>query len=165
MFNYYTEKKAKKDDEPKISSYAYGKDYHLVIKEKLRELLSRIKNLVGDVNGRVFVDSAPVMERVWAEKSGLGWIGKNTNLINKKSGSFFWGGLCFGIHQETVQRRLGPEPPPRQAVRILSGNPYVVVFLICFLNIVNIVCSSSSSTIQRFLREIKFNHVLTPFNQ
>ena len=90
LFNYYTEKKAKKDDEPKISSYAYGKDYHLVIKEKLRELLSRIKNLVGDVNGRVFVDSAPVMERVWAEKSGLGWIGKNTNLINKKTGSFFF---------------------------------------------------------------------------
>ena len=90
LFNYYTEKKAKKDHEPKISSYAYGKDYHFIIKEKLRELLSRIKNLVGDVNGRVFVDSAPVMERVWAKKSGLGWIGKNTNLINKKTGSFFF---------------------------------------------------------------------------
>ena len=90
LFNYYTEKKDKKDYEPKISSYAYGKDYHFVIKEKLRELLSRIKNLVGDVNGRVFVDSAPVMERAWAKKSGLGWIGKNTNLINKKAGSFFF---------------------------------------------------------------------------
>ena len=89
LFNYYTEKKAKKDHEPKISSYAYGKDYHFVIKEKLRELLSRIKNLVGDVNGRVFVDSAPVMDKAWAKKSGLGWIGKNTNLINKKTGSFF----------------------------------------------------------------------------
>ena len=89
LFNYYTEKKAKKDYEPKISSYAYGKDYHFVIKEKLKKLLSRIKNLVGDVNGRVFVDSAPVMERAWAKKSGLGWIGKNTNLINKKAGSFF----------------------------------------------------------------------------
>ncbi len=90
LFNYYTEKKAKKDHEPKISSYAYGKDYHIVIKEKLRELLLRIKNLVGDVNGRVFVDSAPVMDKAWAKKSGLGWIGKNTNLINKKTGSFFF---------------------------------------------------------------------------
>ena len=90
LFNYYTKKKPKKDHEPKISSYAYGKDYHLVVKDKLRELLLRIKNLVGDVNGRVFVDSAPVMDRVWAKKSGLGWIGKNTNLISKKSGSFFF---------------------------------------------------------------------------
>ena len=90
LFNYYTEKKYKKNQEPKISSYAYGKDYHFVVKEKLRELLSRIKNLVGDINGRVFVDSAPVMDRAWAKKSGLGWIGKNTNLINKKTGSFFF---------------------------------------------------------------------------
>ena len=90
LFNYYTKKKPKKDHEPKISSYAYGKDYHLVVKDKLRELLLRIKNLVGDVNGRVFVDSAPVMDRVWAKKSGLGWIGKNTNLISKKTGSFFF---------------------------------------------------------------------------
>ena len=90
LFNYYTKKKPKKDHEPKISSYAYGKDYHLVVKDKLRELLLRIKNLVGDVNGRVFVDSASVMDRVWAKKSGLGWIGKNTNLISKKTGSFFF---------------------------------------------------------------------------
>ena len=90
LFNYHTEKKIKKDCEPKISSYAYGKDYHFVVKDKLKELLSRIKNLVGDVNGRVFVDSAPIMERAWAKKSGLGWIGKNTNLINKKVGSFFF---------------------------------------------------------------------------
>ena len=90
LFNYHTEKKIKKDHEPKISSYAYGKDYHFVVKDKLKELLSRIKNLVGDVNGRVFVDSAPIMERAWAKKSGLGWIGKNTNLINKKVGSFFF---------------------------------------------------------------------------
>ena len=90
LFNYLTKKKPKKDHEPKISSYAYGKDYHLVVKDKLRELLLRIKNLVGDVNGRVFVDSAPVMDRVWAKKSGLGWIGKNTNLISKKTGSFFF---------------------------------------------------------------------------
>ena len=90
LFNYYTEKKAKNDHEPKISSYAYGKDYHFVIKARLRELLSRIKNLVGDINGRVFVDSAPIMDKAWAKKSGLGWIGKNTNLINKKTGSFFF---------------------------------------------------------------------------
>ncbi|HLG35359.1 MAG TPA: tRNA epoxyqueuosine(34) reductase QueG [Bacteroidia bacterium] len=75
---------------PKISKYAYGKDYHFVIKEKLKELLHFIRKKTGDVNGRCFVDSAPVLERAWAAKSGLGWIGKNSNLINKQSGSFFF---------------------------------------------------------------------------
>jgi epoxyqueuosine reductase len=75
---------------PKIAKYAYGKDYHEVIKDKLKSLLQSIKENIGEVNGRGFVDSAPVLERSWATKSGLGWIGKNGNLINKQSGSFFF---------------------------------------------------------------------------
>jgi epoxyqueuosine reductase len=77
-------------DVPKISSYAYGKDYHEVIRERLNFLLLQIKNNIGDVHGRGFVDSAPVLERSWAVKSGLGWIGKNGNMINKQNGSFFF---------------------------------------------------------------------------
>jgi len=76
--------------EVKISKYAYGKDYHFVIKEKLNELVAFINANIGDVNGRVFVDSAPVMDKAWAKRSGLGWMGKNTNLINKHQGSFFF---------------------------------------------------------------------------
>ena len=90
-YNYYTEKTSK-DSNFKISKYAYGNDYHFVIKNKLKDLFEYIKEKTGDINGRVFVDSAPVLERAWAKKSGLGWIGKNTNLISKKNGSFFF--LC-----------------------------------------------------------------------
>jgi len=75
---------------PKVSKYAYGKDYHLVIRKKLLSLLQEIKEKIGDIQGRGFVDSAPVLERTWAVRSGLGWIGKNGNLINKQSGSFFF---------------------------------------------------------------------------
>ncbi len=75
---------------PQISKYAYGKDYHDVIRGKLNEFLHSIRTVIGDFNGRGFVDSAPVLERAWAQKSGLGWIGKNGNLINKKNGSFFF---------------------------------------------------------------------------
>ncbi len=75
---------------PKISKYAYGNDYHEVIRSKLKIFLQQIKEQVGEVNGRGFVDSAPVLERTWAQKAGVGWIGKNGNLINKKSGSFFF---------------------------------------------------------------------------
>ncbi len=75
---------------PKIAKYAFGKDYHEVIREKLKEFLAEIKLSIGEVNGRGFVDSAPVLERSWAQKTGLGWIGKNGNLINKQSGSFFF---------------------------------------------------------------------------
>ena len=75
---------------PKVSKYAYGKDYHEVIKQQLNEFYSILKKQIGDFNGRGFVDSAPVLERAWAVKSGLGWVGKNGNLINKKSGSFFF---------------------------------------------------------------------------
>jgi epoxyqueuosine reductase len=75
---------------PKISKYAYGKDYHLVIRNKLNEFLKLVRSNIGEINGRGFVDSAPVLERSWAVKSGLGWIGKNGNLITKKNGSFFF---------------------------------------------------------------------------
>ncbi len=75
---------------PKISKYAYGNDYHEVIRSKLKLFLQQIKEQVGEVNGRGFADSAPVLERTWAQKSGIGWIGKNGNLINKNSGSFFF---------------------------------------------------------------------------
>lgn len=88
--NYYTDDKQQDPNAPKISKYAYGDDYHDVIKEKLNSLLEFIRQKIGEVNGRSFVDSAPVLDKVWAKKAGLGWIGKNTNLINKKSGSFFF---------------------------------------------------------------------------
>ena len=89
LLNYYSDKQ-QPEGAPKISKYAYGADYHFVIKEKLKELFSFIHQEIGEVNGRVFVDSAPVMDRAWAEKSGLGWIGKNTNLITQKVGSYFF---------------------------------------------------------------------------
>ena len=89
LLNYYSDDQ-QPEGAPKISKYAYGADYHFVIKEKLKELFSFIHQEIGEVNGRVFVDSAPVMDRAWAEKSGLGWIGKNTNLISQKVGSYFF---------------------------------------------------------------------------
>ncbi len=89
LLNYYPEEKIE-SSEYKISKYAYGKDYHTVIKDKLKELIDFLKTEIGDINGRAFVDSAPVMDKVWAKKSGLGWVGKNTNLINKETGSFFF---------------------------------------------------------------------------
>jgi len=87
--NYYPEQ-IQNNISPKISKYAYGKDYHEVIKQQLNEFYFILKKQIGDFNGRGFVDSAPVLERAWAVKSGLGWVGKNGNLINKKSGSFFF---------------------------------------------------------------------------
>ncbi len=88
--NYYTKELQNDATAPKISKYAYGKDYHFVIKNKLKSLIHFIEENVGEVNGRAFVDSAPVMDKAWAKKSGLGWVGKNTNLISKESGSFFF---------------------------------------------------------------------------
>lgn len=88
--NYYSPEKQIDPKAPKISQYAYGTDYHIVIKEKLKRLLELINDQIGAVDGRVFVDSAPVMDKAWAAKSGLGWIGKNSNLISKQSGSFFF---------------------------------------------------------------------------
>jgi len=90
LLNYHTDKNQYDTQAPKISKYAFGEDYHYVIKKKLKKFLKFISNEIGEVQGRVFVDSAPVMDKVWASKSGLGWIGKNTNLISKKVGSFFF---------------------------------------------------------------------------
>ncbi len=89
LLNYFPLEK-QQDGLPKISTYAYGKDYHIVIKEKLNCLLVRLKDQIGDFNGRGFIDSAPVLERSWAVRSGAGWIGKNGNLITKQQGSFFF---------------------------------------------------------------------------
>ncbi len=91
LLNYYPKKEIDKSGETyNIAKYAYGSDYHIVIKEKLFDFLFRIEEKIGKVEGRVFVDSAPVMDKVWAEKSGLGWLGKHTNLINREIGSFFF---------------------------------------------------------------------------
>lgn len=90
LLNYYPEQKQKDESAPKISKYAFGKDYHFVIKEKLKSLHHFILENIGEVAGRAFVDSAPVMDKAWAKKSGLGWIGKNANLITTKNGSFFF---------------------------------------------------------------------------
>lgn len=91
LLNYYTNEKQHDESAPKISKYAYGEDYHFVIKSKLREMLHTLEEQIGrSVGGRGFVDSAPVLDKAWAKRSGLGWIGKNSNLINKNSGSFFF---------------------------------------------------------------------------
>jgi epoxyqueuosine reductase len=90
MYNYYPQKDLAEKSSLKIAKYAYGEDYHFVIKEKLKIFLQRIREAIGDVNGRAFVDSAPVMERAWAAKAGLGWIGKNSLLLNRTLGSFFF---------------------------------------------------------------------------
>lgn len=87
--NYFPEEQ-QKESAPKISKYAFGKDYHEVIRAKLKLFLQNIKEQIGEVQGRGFVDSAPVLERAWAQKAGIGWVGKNGNLINKQSGSFFF---------------------------------------------------------------------------
>ena len=89
-YNYYSDKKQEDPKAPKISKYAYGKDYHFVLKSKLKALLNFINEEIGEVNGRCFVDSAPVLERDWAKRTGAGWVGKNTLLINPKKGSYFF---------------------------------------------------------------------------
>lgn len=92
MYNYFNNELNQPADAPKISMYAYGEDYHRVIKDKLHELVGRLKEKAGDFNGRVFTDSAPVMERNWAALAGIGWTGKNSLLINPKAGSYFFSG-------------------------------------------------------------------------
>jgi len=89
LLNYLPSEK-QVEGSPKISKYAHGKDYHEVIRGKLKIFLEIIREKIGEVQGRGFVDSAPVLERSWAQKSGLGWIGKNGNLINKQAGSFYF---------------------------------------------------------------------------
>jgi len=90
IYNYYTPEEQQDKEAPKISKYAFGKDYHHIIKRKLKELIQYIETNIGAVSGRCFVDSAPVMEREWAKKSGLGWMGKNTLIIHPKMGSYFF---------------------------------------------------------------------------
>lgn len=89
LLNYYPSE-FQNEESYKISKYAYGQDYHFVIKDKLKELLHSIQTTIGEVSGRAFVDSAPVLDKAWAVKSGLGWIGKNSNLLTQKVGSFFF---------------------------------------------------------------------------
>jgi len=90
LYNYYTSEEQEDPSAPRISKYAYGKDYHWIIKSKLKDLLAFIQESIGEVNGRCFVDSAPVLERDWARRSGTGWMGKNTLLIHPKQGSYFF---------------------------------------------------------------------------
>ncbi len=105
LLQNYFPKETQQPHAPRISKYAYGKDYHEVIKEKLNEFLYRIQEAIGAVNGRGFIDSAPVLERAWATKSGLGWIGKNGNFITKQQGSFFF------IATLIVDLALQPDDP------------------------------------------------------
>lgn len=90
LYNYFPEQELNATNNYKISKYAYGKDYHFVIRQKLKELMEFIRTEIGEVGGRVFVDSAPVLEKAWAARSGIGWVAKNANLINKEQGSFFF---------------------------------------------------------------------------
>ncbi|MDH7445382.1 tRNA epoxyqueuosine(34) reductase QueG [Aquimarina sp. 2201CG14-23] len=90
LLNYFPSEEQADPEAPKISKYAYGKDYHHVIKDKLRKLQEFITEQIGEVHGRAFVDSAPVLDKAWAAKSGLGWIGKNSNLLTQKVGSYYF---------------------------------------------------------------------------
>lgn len=90
LLNYYADPQQTDPEAPKISRYAYGTDYHTVIKQKLAVLLEQMRSEFGDIGARIFTDSAPVLEKAWAQKSGLGWVGKHSNLINKTRGSFFF---------------------------------------------------------------------------
>lgn len=103
LLNYSPEKEI--EGNLKVSKYAYGRDYHKVIKKKLKEFLFAIKEEIGEVNGRAFTDSAPVMDKSWAQRSGLGWIGKHSNLINKQQGSFFF------IAELIIDLELSPDTP------------------------------------------------------
>jgi len=105
LFNYYTNEKQDDQRAPKISKYAFGKDYHFVVKEKLKQFMFEIEAQIGEVDGRVFVDSAPVLDKHWAKRAGLGWIGKNSNLINKQMGSFFF------IAELIIDLELTPDGP------------------------------------------------------
>jgi len=105
MYNYYTEKEQTDPEAPKISKYAYGEDYHFVIKRKLKDLLHFIREEIGEVNGRCFVDSAPVLERDWARRAGVGWVGKNTLLIHPKAGSYFF------LAELIIDLELTPDSP------------------------------------------------------
>ncbi|MDG4945497.1 tRNA epoxyqueuosine(34) reductase QueG [Weeksellaceae bacterium KMM 9713] len=103
-YNYFP-KQQQREDSFKISKYAYGKDYHFIIKDKLKEFFQWIHQEIGEIDGRVFVDSAPVLERAWAAKSGIGWIGKNANLLTKQVGSFYF------LSELIIDLELAPDGP------------------------------------------------------
>lgn len=105
LLNYFPEETQQHQDSPKISKYAYGKDYHRVMKNKLHTLMQHIQEDIGEVNGRAFVDSGPVMERAWAAQSGLGWIGKHSLLLSQKTGSFYF------IGELIIDLELTPDAP------------------------------------------------------
>ncbi len=105
MLNYFPQKDLSRSTHYKVAKYAYGQDYHWVIKGKLRQLMESIQQEIGEVDGRAFVDSAPVLERVWAKKSGLGWVGKNSLLLNKQAGSFFF------LAELVLDLELQPDDP------------------------------------------------------
>lgn len=107
MHNYFPKEEQKDPEGPKLARYAYGEDYHFTIKRKLKELLSFIREEIGEVDGRCFVDSAPVMERDWARHAGVGWTGKNTLLIHPKAGSYFF------LAELILDLELEPDDPIR----------------------------------------------------
>lgn len=104
-YNYFPEDDLAKENNFKIAKYAYGEDYHYVIKRKLKDLVKFINSEIGEVEGRVFVDSAPVMERAWAKKAGLGWVGKHSLLLNRNMGSFFF------LAELIIDLELEEDPP------------------------------------------------------
>jgi len=105
LYNYYPEQRRQDPEAPKISRYAYGKDYHYVLKPKLKSLLQFLREQIGEIEGRCFVDSAPVLERDWARRSGNGWVGKNTLLIHPKAGSYFF------LAELIIDLELTPDGP------------------------------------------------------
>ncbi len=106
LYNYFPEQQQREDPTAfKIAKYAYGDDYHTVIKDKLKQFFHRIHEEIGEVGGRVFVDSAPVMDKAWAKRSGAGWMGKHTNIISKQHGSFFF------IAELILDIQLQPDGP------------------------------------------------------
>ncbi|MCR9016187.1 tRNA epoxyqueuosine(34) reductase QueG [Aquiflexum gelatinilyticum] len=106
VYNYFPKKELfQKKEAYKIAKYAYGQDYHYVIKDKLKVLLENLQIEIGEIGGRAFVDSAPMMERQWAQKSGLGWLGKNSLLLNKEMGSFFF------LAELVIDLEVAPDPP------------------------------------------------------
>ncbi|MBN2172554.1 MAG: tRNA epoxyqueuosine(34) reductase QueG [Bacteroidales bacterium] len=108
LYNYYPHEHLKEENNYKISRYAYGTDYHLVLKKKLKKLIVFIKTIKADVSARAFVDSAPVLERSWAARAGLGWIGKNTCLITKEQGSYFFIGEIVTDLELDYDRKMVP---------------------------------------------------------
>ncbi len=104
VYNYFPDKNLS-NKSPKIAKYAYGQNYHFIIKDKLKSFFARIQEEIGEVDGRVFVDSAPVHERAWARKGGIGWIGKNSLLLNREMGSFFF------LAELIIDLELEPDGP------------------------------------------------------